>query len=233
MEPNLKAIKAIADLPLNVGPFVQSTTGALVPFYTDSRCLYSHPKSFKVFVDEMTKIIRHRQARGQKIDLIVGVPMAGIPLAMALSLKTGIPFAYLNKERKKTLSRQILEGYYKKGARALLVDDVIALGGTIWKAIKDCRSEGVIVKHIMTLWNPWWPKNKPFLLKLRRHGFIYDTLYTRLDWLDYIYKDKIISQDAFTVQKAYLLNPTDWHKNKIMWRKFLQIKKHYQKTGKL
>lgn len=227
---NLRALKAISKVPIHVGPFVQSTTGAIVPFFNDSRALYSHPREFKAFVEELAKIVRQYQRHGH-IDLIVGIPMAGIPITMALSLKTGIPFAYMNKARKKTLRKRIVEGEYKKGSRAVLVDDVIGFGGTILKAIKDCATDGVVVKHALTLWNPWWPKNKPFIEKLQQRGVTYDALYTRRDWIAYLLKCGIVSHEMHEIHAAFLDNPTGWHKDKRMWRKFLMWKQGWKKTG--
>ncbi|MBI2552658.1 hypothetical protein HYW17_05160 [Candidatus Uhrbacteria bacterium] len=258
---NLRALKAISKVPIHVGPFVQSTTGALVPFFNDSRALYSHPKEFRVFVEELAKILKQYQlrngpkakkfhsskygtffppgGRGRRgidlrgVDLIVGIPMAGIPMALALSLKTGIPFAYLNKGRKKTLRRRIVEGEYKTGARAVLVDDVIGFGGTILKAIRDCKSDGVIVKHTMTLWNPWWPKNRPFVEKLKRRGVTYDALYTRREWIAYLLKRGLVSREMYEIHQAFLEDPTGWHKDVLMWKKFLAWKRRYARTGKM
>lgn len=232
MKPNSKVLKAAAKLPIDFGPFVQSTTGAIVPFFNDSRAIYSHLDILKVFVTELTKIVKKYQKRGQKIDLIVGIPMAGIPIAMALSIKTRIPFAYLLKERKKTLRQRIVEGDYIKGSRALVIDDVIAFGGTILKAIKDCKSEGIIVKHVMTLWNPWHSRNKKFIQRLRARGITYDTLYNRIEWIEYLHAHGIVSKEMVEVQKAYLADPVDWHKEKAMWRKFLELKRKHKKTGK-
>jgi len=159
--------------------------------------------------------------------------MAGIPIAMALSLKTGIPFAYMNKERKKTLRRRIVEGEYKKGAQAVLVDDVIGTGGTLEKGIRDCRKDGIVVKHLMTLWNPWRLKNEKFLARMRRRGITYDTLYTRHDWIDYLYKHGIVSKEMVEIQKAYLADVTGWHQDKAMWNKFLVWKRRWKRTGKM
>lgn len=246
MKPNFRALRAISKVPIHVGPFVQSTTGALVPFFNDSRALYSHPKEFRVFIEELAKIVRKymnmrrsdlRSDGGRTsrrgIDLIVGIPMAGIPIAMALALKTGMPFAYMNKERKRTLRKRIVEGEYKKGARAVLVDDVIGFGGTILKAIKDCKSDGVIVKHTMTLWNPWWPKNKLFIQKLQRMGITYDALYSRRDWIAYLLKCGLVSREMSEIHAAFLENPTGWHKNKKIWKRFLAWKRRYAHTGKM
>lgn len=244
-KPNLRALKSISKVPIHVGPFVQSTTGAIVPFFNDSRALYSHPREFKIFVEELAKMVQKyiepaskRRRRpplrgGKAIDLIVGIPMAGIPIALALSLKTGIPFAYMNKERKKTLRQRIVEGEYKQGARAVLVDDVIGFGGTILKAIKDCKSDGVIVKHALTLWNPWWPRNKPFVEKLKRQGITYDALYSRRDWIAYLLKRGIVSREMYDIHAAFLDNPTGWHKNRAMWKKFLEWRTRWKKTGKM
>ena len=88
--PNLRALEAISKLSLDIGPFTQSTTGATVPFFNDSRKVYSHPDIFNVFVEELTALIQ----KYTDCNLIVGIPMAGIPLATALSIKTNVPFAY-------------------------------------------------------------------------------------------------------------------------------------------
>jgi len=106
---NLKALKAISKLKIYIGPFVQATIKAKVPFYTDSRDIYSHPKIFQVLVEELTKKVK-KYTKRHKIDLLVGIPLAGIPLATALSLKTKIPLAYMNIKRKKFLKKKIVEG---------------------------------------------------------------------------------------------------------------------------
>jgi orotate phosphoribosyltransferase len=230
--PNIRALKAMAKLKINIGP-IKKSTGEILPFYNDSRDTYSHLDVLRVFVEELAKIVRGYQRRGKRIDLIVGVPMAGIPAAMALALKTNIPFAYLNKERKKALQQRMVEGDYKKGAQVLIIDDTIGSGATIDKAIKDCRSDGLIVKHVMTLWNPWHLINKDYIVNLRKRGITYDTLNTRVDWIDYLYAHHKVSKEMVDLQKAYLANPSGWHKDRAMWQKFLNWKKRYNKTKKL
>ena len=222
----------MAKLKINIGP-IKKTTGEILPFYNDSRDTYSHLDVLRVFIEELAKVVRDYQRHGKRIDLIVGVPMAGIPAAMALALKTNIPFAYLNKERKKSLQKRMIEGDYKKGARVLLVDDVIGFGGTIARAIKDCRADGLVVKHVVTFWNPWHLVNKDFIVNLRKNGVTYDTLNTRFDWINYLYEQGLVSKEMVAIQKAYLTNPAGWHKDKVMWQKFLTWKKNYNKTKKL
>lgn len=233
MKPNKKALKAISKMPLDIGPFKQTTTGAIVPFFNDARAVPSHPKIFNVFAKELAKIVKKYQKEGKRIDIIIGVPMAGIPIGMAVAMKCGLPFAYMNKERKKTLRKKIVEGDYKKGARAVLIDDVIGLGGTLLKAVADCKKDGVAVKHIITMWNPWHLRSQPFMKKIKKMGITYNALYTRHSWINYLLKKKLISKEMKEIQEIYLADLVGWHKDKQNWQKFLKWKRRYKKTGKL
>ena len=224
---NKKVLKEVAKMKVYVGPFIQSTTGAAVPFFNDSRCLYSHPKVIEVVADELSKKIKKRIKRSKR-NLLIGIPMAGIPIALAVSLKTRIPFAYLNKEKKKTLRKKWVEGDYQKGAVGILLDDVVAMGNTVLDAIKHCRKDGINVKHVAIIQDPWQMKNQSFKKKLRKMGVTFDALYNRHEWIQYLYQNKKISKEALEIQEAYLADPLGWHKNKIIWRKFLEFKKKNQ-----
>ncbi|MBI2427123.1 MAG: hypothetical protein HYV34_04720 [Candidatus Kerfeldbacteria bacterium] len=228
-----RALKAISTMPIEVGPFRQSTTGAIVPFFNDSRRVYGHPEVFAVFVEELAKRIRAHRRRGHRIDGIVGIPMAGIPLGAAIAQRLKLPFGYLNTKRKKTLTKKLLEGEFRSDARVALVDDVIGLGGTIQHAICDCKREGVAVTFVVTMWNPWPRQNANFLKRLRRRGIFYDTLYTRFDWISYLASHGIASQDMVDIQKAFLANVTGWQTDPKMWKKFLTWKRRWRATGKM
>src|SRR3989344_1085070 len=82
-----------------VGPF-RSSSGTIVPFYLEFRRLYSDPLAMK-------HLVRYAVMLVQKIkpQVVAGAETAGIPLAMAVSLKTGIPFVYIKKQRKTFLTR--------------------------------------------------------------------------------------------------------------------------------
>lgn len=86
----------------------------------------------------------------KKIDKIVGIDARGFLLAAAMAYKLGTGIAIIRKKGKlphKTLSQDYTLEYgkatieihndaIKKGERVLIVDDVIATGGTLEAAVK-------------------------------------------------------------------------------------------------
>ena len=66
------------------------------------------------------------------IDVIAGIELQGVPLAMAMALETGKPMVIV-REKPKRPGRSPIIGdvnFLHEGSRALLVDDLMAYGGT-------------------------------------------------------------------------------------------------------
>lgn len=96
-------------------------------------------------------------------DKIVTVEAMGIPIGMALSLRTGIPLTVVRK-RSYGLPGEVaceqVTGYSRgalyvngiqKGERVLVIDDVLSTGGTLISVIGGLRSAGAIVKDVVVL----------------------------------------------------------------------------------
>lgn len=113
--------------------------------FRDITPLLQDKKYFKHAIDELTKLYK-----GKKIDKIVGIDARGFLLAAAMAYKMGTGVAIIRKKGKlphKTLSQDYTLEYgkatveihndaIKKGERVLIVDDVIATGGTLEAAAK-------------------------------------------------------------------------------------------------
>jgi adenine phosphoribosyltransferase len=95
------------------------------------------------------------------VDTILTIEAMGIPVANALSLKTGIPLTIVRKrpyflEGEVELSQST--GYskgalyingLKKGDRVIIVDDVISTGGTLLALVKALRNIGVEISDVV------------------------------------------------------------------------------------
>lgn len=82
-------------------------------------------------------------------DYLAALEMGGIPIATALSLKTGIPVVFVRKEAKEYGTCKFAEGPPINGRRLCLIEDVITTGGQVLISTKDLRSEGAIIDTVL------------------------------------------------------------------------------------
>ena len=92
------------------------------------------------------------------VDIILGIEAMGIPLAAALCLSSGKPLV-IGRKRQYGLPGEVSidqsTGYSKgeiflndieRGARVLIVDDVVSTGGTLHPVLKAVEESGAIVQ---------------------------------------------------------------------------------------
>ncbi len=122
--------------------------------FRDITTLLKDPTGFKLTIDQLAN-----KYRGQKIDVIAGIEARGFILGAALAYNLGLGFIPIRKKGKlpgKTVSQsyeleygtdtiEIHDDALEKGARVLLIDDLIATGGTALGAITLIEKIGGIV----------------------------------------------------------------------------------------
>ena len=123
--------------------------------FRDITTLLQNKDAFKYAIDKMAE-----QISSEKIDYIVGAESRGFLIGSALAYKLNCGFIPVRKKGKlpyKTISEEYALEYstdtlymhedaIKKGERVLIVDDLIATGGTALAMIKMVeRLEGVVV----------------------------------------------------------------------------------------
>ncbi len=122
--------------------------------FRDITTLLKDPVGFKLTIDLLAN-----KYRGQKIDVIAGIEARGFILGAALAYNLGLGFIPIRKKGKlpgKTISQsyeleygtdtiEIHDDALDKGARVLLIDDLIATGGTALGAISLIEKIGGII----------------------------------------------------------------------------------------
>ena len=78
-------------------------------------------------------------------DALAGLELGGVPLATALSDRTGLPTRFVRKEPKPYGTRNLAEGGEIDGLRLTIVEDVVTSGGQVVASCGDLRDRGAIV----------------------------------------------------------------------------------------
>jgi orotate phosphoribosyltransferase len=138
----LKACQA-----LQYGDFTLAS-GKRSKYYIDIKRASTDPAVLSIIAEEM-KLETKR--RGLKVDVIAGVVLGSVPLAVALSLRTGIPYVMVRKEKKDHGTGKLIEGTLKEGMRVLVVEDVVTSAGSSAEAVLILRNAGAKVDSVLAV----------------------------------------------------------------------------------
>ena len=112
-------------------------------------------------ITEVTDAMANNLPERDSIDSILTIEAMGIPLATALSLKTGIPFTIIRKRAyglKGEVSVSQTTGYSSanlfingltKGDRVVIIDDVVSTGGTLIALVSALKSMEINIVKIL------------------------------------------------------------------------------------
>ncbi len=82
-------------------------------------------------------------------EVLAGLELGGVPLAVALGQVTGLPCAFVRKAAKPYGTRKVAEGSEVEGRRVLVIEDVVTSGGQVVASTADLRDLGAEVDHAL------------------------------------------------------------------------------------
>jgi len=160
-------------------------SGIRSPFYVDLRTIASSPILLQELAQELLTL-----CPSKNYSLICGVPYAALPLATVMSIEENIPLIIKRKESKGYGTNKLIEGIFRKGQKALIVEDVVTSGKSLLETIPELEKEGLIVEDIVIVID----RQQGGKQLLEQAGYRVHVLFSIEDIIDAFQQKRLIDQ---------------------------------------
>ena len=145
IEKNLLKIKAVFLRPDE--PFTWAS-GIKSPIYCDNRLILSYPMVRQIVELEIAKKIK-KEFPG--VEMLMGTATAGIAHAALAANNLDLPMGYVRSSAKSHGRENKIEGFYKKGQKVVVVEDLISTGGSSIECVKALREAELDVLGVISI----------------------------------------------------------------------------------
>jgi orotate phosphoribosyltransferase len=128
---------------IKFGRFVL-TSGAISDYYIDIKKASTEPKILRRIAQEMK-----RYTKGY--DVLAGMELGAVPIVVALSLETSLPYVIIRKEKREHGTGKKIEGGDVNKKKVLVIEDVTTSGGSVIKTIQILRENNAEVKKVLVV----------------------------------------------------------------------------------
>ena len=184
------------------GKFTLGRTTVDSPVYVNLRLLIGHPialsRAAHIIWDELQALQRMLHAQVEPFELVAGVPFGGLHIGTSFSLTAKIPLIYLHP-RLDDLGKDI-EGIYRPNQQALIMDDLLAGGGSILETALQLGDAGLKVRDAVVLLD----RQQGGRDRLRRQGINLVSLLTLEVLMNYLHYSKKITGEQYRSTMEFL-----------------------------
>jgi orotate phosphoribosyltransferase len=128
---------------IKFGRFVL-TSGAISDYYIDIKKASTDPMILKDIAKRMSEYVNG-------YEMLAGMELGAVPLVVALSLETGVPYVIIRKEKREHGTGKQIEGGEVTGKSVLIVEDVTTSGGSVVKTIQILRENNAEVDRVLAV----------------------------------------------------------------------------------
>jgi len=143
-------------------------SGATSDEYFDKYLLEANPALLRAIAEAMEPLVP------PAVDALAGLELGGVPLATALSQRTGLATRFVRKEAKAYGTCRLAEGGDVYGLRLVVVEDVVTSGGQVVTSCAHLRARGAEIVRVLCVID----REAGGAAALRTEGLDLDALFT-------------------------------------------------------
>jgi len=197
----LLQIKAIKLQPSN--PFTWAS-GWKSPIYCDNRKTLSFPEVRSYIRDSFVSLVGRLYPSA---GLIAGVATGAISHGALVADKMGLPFIYVRSGAKEHGLGNQIEGYFEKGQKAVVIEDLISTGGSSLNAVKALRDADCEVMGMTAIFTYEFKKASD---AFKTENCSLDTLCNYSVLIDTALKTGYITPGDVETLKKWRVDPSVW-----------------------
>lgn len=145
----VQAVKLSPEMPFTWA------SGWLSPIYCDNRVTLSYPKVRTLIKEGLARLVREKFGEA---TAIAGVATGGIAQGALVAEELELPFSYVRAKAKDHGMKNQIEGRIEKGAKVVVLEDLISTGGSSLSAVEALRKEGVEVLGMVAIYTHGLPQ---------------------------------------------------------------------------
>jgi orotate phosphoribosyltransferase len=128
---------------IKYGKFIL-TSGETSDYYIDIKKASTNPLILKKIIQEISKYSKN-------YDYIAGMELGAVPLIVALSLETNIPYIIIRKNKRDHGTSKQIEGDTVNNKKVLIIEDVTTSGGSVIESIRILKRNNAILDKVIVV----------------------------------------------------------------------------------
>ncbi len=198
---SLLQIKAIKLSPAN--PFTWAS-GWHSPIYCDNRTALSFPEVRTTIYKSFAQVIEEKYP---DVDVIAGVATGAIAWGAGAAEILGKPFIYVRSSAKAHGLTNQVEGYFEKGQKVVVVEDLISTGGSSLAAVEALRAAGCEVVGMVAIFTYGFPTATE---NFEKAAVELTTLSDYSTMIEAAVEAKYVSEEEISTLKEWRVAPSEW-----------------------
>lgn len=186
-------------------PFIWAS-GWKSPVYCDNRRILSFPVVREFIKSEMSNLVFETFPDA---EVLAGVATGGIAHGAMVADQIKLPFAYVRSSAKGHGLGNRIEGVVEKGAKVVVIEDLISTGGSSLDACRALQDAGAEVIGLVAVFTYGFPvAEKAF----KDAEIPFYTLSNYPEMIEEAKNKGVVSEDQMVSLAAWRENPSEWGK---------------------